>query len=79
MKSNLTYKEDIIIFGKVVCTWCGSQKDLMHIEVSKIRVNKVPEIHDTVICKECFNELPDHDGLDKGYADNNINNDERDY
>lgn len=79
MKQNRTYKEDLIIFGPVHCTWCGSNVDLIHVEVSKIRVNKSPEIFDTVICKECFKDLPDHEGLDKGYEENNINNDEREY
>lgn len=52
------YKEDIIIFGKVLCTWCGSFSDLMYIEVSKIK----PKIHfDTVICRECYKDIPHYE------------------
>ena len=79
MNDETTFKEDVIIFGKVLCTWCGSNCELIHIEVSKIRNDKKPESYDTIICKECFKDLPDRDGLDKGYDENNLNNDERDY
>lgn len=74
-----THKEDIIIFGKCLCTWCGSNTDLIHIEVSKIIKDKATEVYDTVICRECYRELPDHSGLDKGFEDEFINNNERDY
>jgi hypothetical protein len=54
------YKEDIIIFGRAICTWCGSRTDLIHVEVSKVRANKKPESYDTIICKDCFKDLPDN-------------------
>lgn len=72
------YKEDVIVFGKCLCTWCGSSFDLIHIEVSKIRKDQKPESFDTVICLECFKDIPNNNDREDVF-ESLMRDDERDY
>jgi hypothetical protein len=75
------YKEDVIVFGKCLCIWCGSSFDLIHINISPVRKDKKPESYDTVICLECFRDIPDNNEREDIFESliNDPNNDEREY
>lgn len=55
------YKDDATIFCKVVCTHCGSDTELMHVNLSAIDENKKIHSHDTVICRSCYRDLPERE------------------
>lgn len=72
------YKEDVIVFGKCLCTWCGSSFDLIHIEISPIRKDEKIQSQDTVICLECFKDIPENTDREDVF-ESLMRDDERDY
>ncbi len=53
------YRDDAIIFCKVTCTHCGSDTELMHINLSaRNEINGSITSYDTVLCRGCYRELP---------------------
>lgn len=58
MNEGIVYKESTTVFGKVVCTHCGRTEDLMHVEMSAIHSSRPYNSFETIICKDCFNDLP---------------------
>lgn len=51
------YKDDAVIFGKVLCTHCGSDTDLMYVELNAYD-GKEFHTHNTELCRECYRALP---------------------
>jgi hypothetical protein len=58
MKQNIAYKENATVFGKVQCTHCGINTNLLHVELAVLTLSKPWESWDTVICKDCYAKLP---------------------
>lgn len=57
-KPNKIYKDETIVFGKVICTHCGINTDLLHVELSHISEYKKIYSHETIICRDCWENLP---------------------
>jgi hypothetical protein len=58
------YKNDSIVFGKVLCTHCGSDSELLHVELSALKVignYKKIESYETTLCKPCYRRLPERE------------------
>lgn len=55
------YKNDSIVYCKVVCTHCGSDQQLLHVNLSAIDENKKIHSHDTTLCKACYSDLPERE------------------
>jgi hypothetical protein len=63
-KDLVFYKDYAIVFGKVLCTHCGSDSELLHVELSALKVIgdeiKVKS-YETTICKPCYKDLPERE------------------
>jgi hypothetical protein len=56
------YKNDAIVFGKALCTYCGSDCELLHVELStQNQDTKKISSHETLLCRTCYSELPDRE------------------
>jgi hypothetical protein len=55
------YKENCIVFGKVLCRSCGKDHDLIYIE--KLTHDRKDQWED-IICQECWEDLPSYEGND---------------
>lgn len=53
---SVIYKENCIVFGRVTCTSCGTNTDLIHIE-KQILKPAISTFEDT-ICLACWKEMP---------------------
>jgi hypothetical protein len=63
MSSELIYyKNDAIIFCKAICTHCGSESELLHVELTAIETkNNKHKFHsnNTILCRDCYKDLPE--------------------
>jgi hypothetical protein len=55
------YRENVVIFGKVQCTHCGINTDLLHVEMSVVDSIRPWNSWDTIICKDCLHNLPSYE------------------
>lgn len=53
---SVIYKENCTVFGRVTCTSCGTNTDLIHIE-KQILKPTISTFEDT-ICLDCWKEMP---------------------
>lgn len=51
------YIENCTIFGKVLCTHCGSDGGLAYIQMS---TRDMKDQWETVLCKACIKEIPSY-------------------
>lgn len=58
IRKGIAYKENTIIFGKVLCTHCGSDTELIHIEMTIADPDKPWNSWETIICRDCYKDLP---------------------
>jgi len=53
---SVIYKENCTVFGRVICTSCGINTNLIHIE--KQILKPVMETFDDIVCLDCWKEMP---------------------
>jgi len=69
IQPHIAYKENAIVFGKVICTHCGSDTELLHVELSALSISKPIDSWDTIICRECFGKLPSLQDMEEEEGD----------
>jgi hypothetical protein len=57
-KPNKIYKDETTIFGRVVCTHCGINTNLLYVELSWLTENFGVKSSETVLCRDCWEDLP---------------------
>jgi hypothetical protein len=57
-KPNVYYKEESTVYCKVQCRTCGSNHELLEVNLSCINDNGKIESFDSILCKSCYEDLP---------------------
>jgi hypothetical protein len=58
MREGKVYRENVVIFGKVLCDRCGINTDLIHVEMSVVDSTRAWNSWDEHICRDCLRDLP---------------------